>query len=117
MSLITISNEVLTVTLDTAGAVFHSIQKDGVEYLWQGSEKYWKFRDKNLFPYIGRMTDGCYLLGDQKFPTVLLPAASLLLRSSQNPLSPLRSQRVKRRSACTHSLSALTLLTRSPAHP
>lgn len=71
MSLITISDEFLTVTLDTAGAVFHSIVKDGVEYLWQGSEKYWKFRDKNLFPYIGRMTEGCYLLGDRKYPMPL----------------------------------------------
>lgn len=66
--LITINNEHLTVTLDSEGAVLHSIQKEGLEYLWQGDPKYWKRRDANLFPYVGRLTDGQYLLDGKTYP-------------------------------------------------
>ncbi len=67
MSLITIREGNLSATVDTCGAAFHSIVLDGTEYLWQGDPKYWKDRDKNLFPYVGRMTDGSYLLGGKKY--------------------------------------------------
>lgn len=62
MNLTTISNDRLTVILDGCGAVLHSIRKDGAEYLWQGDPKYWARRDANLFPYVGRLTDGQYRL-------------------------------------------------------
>lgn len=67
MSLITISSENLSVTLDSLGAVFHSIVKGGTEYLWQGDKNYWGFRDKNLFPYVGRLTDDKYIFNGQKY--------------------------------------------------
>ena len=60
MSLITIQNEALTVTLDSVNAVLYSIRKDGIEYLWQGDPAYWGSRDYNLFPYVGRLNGGCY---------------------------------------------------------
>lgn len=62
MSLITISNSTFTVTLDSCGAVLHSLVRDGNEYLWQGNPTYWKRRDAQLFPYVGRLTEGKYLL-------------------------------------------------------
>ena len=71
MNLITISNSVLTVTLDACGAVLHSILKDGAEYLWQGDAKYWARRDANLFPYVGRLTDGQYLLDGKTYPLTI----------------------------------------------
>lgn len=71
MSLITISNSVLTVTLDACGAMLHSILKDGAEYLWQGDAKYWARRDANLFPYVGRLTDGQYLLDGKTYPLTI----------------------------------------------
>lgn len=71
MNLITISNHELTVTLDACGAVLHSIVKDGVEYLWQGDAKYWARRDANLFPYVGRLTDGQYLLNGKTYPMTI----------------------------------------------
>ena len=71
MGLFTIQNEVLTVTLDSVGAGLHSIQKDGVEYLWQGDPTYWKRRDANLFPYVGRLTDGKYLLSGKHYPMTI----------------------------------------------
>ena len=60
MSLITIQNEALTVTLDSVNAVLYSIRKDGIEYLWQGDPAYWGSRDYNLFPYVGRLNGSCY---------------------------------------------------------
>ncbi len=68
MKLITIRNESLTVVLDAEGAVLHSMKKDGLEYLWQGDPRYWKRRDANLFPYVGRLTDGKYLLKGKEYP-------------------------------------------------
>ena len=71
MTLYTLQNETLTVTLDACGAVLHSIVKDGVEYLWQGDAKYWARRDANLFPYVGRLTDGKYLLDGKEYPMTI----------------------------------------------
>lgn len=68
MALITIKNDTLSVTLNSIGAVFHSIVSDGFEYLWQGDEKYWTGRDYNLFPYVGRLTDGQYIYKGRKYP-------------------------------------------------
>ena len=67
MSLITISNGSITLTADSHGAVLSSVQKDGLEYLWQGDPAYWGFKDKNLFPYIGRLTDGKYTLSGKEY--------------------------------------------------
>ena len=68
MNLYTLHNDTLTVTLDACGAVLHSIVKDGAEYLWQGDARYWARRDANLFPYVGRLTDGQYLLDGKTYP-------------------------------------------------
>ncbi len=68
MSLYTIKNKNLEVVLDSVGAVLHSIQKDGAEYLWQGDPQYWQRRDANLFPYVGRLTDDKYLLDGKEYP-------------------------------------------------
>ncbi len=59
----TIKNEFLTVTAAEAGAELQSILAyDGTEYLWQGDPKYWGDRALNLFPYVARLTEGCYYL-------------------------------------------------------
>ena len=71
MQLFTIKNEELTVVLDCVGAVLHSIQKDGVEYLWQGDANYWARRDANLFPYVGRLYEGKYLLEGKTYPMTI----------------------------------------------
>lgn len=66
-NLISIKNETLSVTLDTVGAVLHSIKSGSVEYLWQGDPKYWKRRDAILFPYVGRLTEGVYSYKGQRY--------------------------------------------------
>ncbi len=65
----TIENEHLKVDVDDFGAqLFSFYSKDtGVEYLWQGDAKYWTGRAYNLFPVIGRMFDGHYLAGNEKY--------------------------------------------------
>ena len=67
MRFLTIGNDSISVEIDEVSATLHSIKKDGVEYLWQGDEKYWKFQDKNLFPYIGRMTDEKYICNGKEY--------------------------------------------------
>lgn len=71
MNLYTLHNDTLTVALDACGAVLHSIVKDGAEYLWQGDARYWARRDANLFPYVGRLTDGQYLLDGKTYPMTI----------------------------------------------
>lgn len=71
MELFTLCNDVLTVMLDRTGAVLHSIVKDELEYLWQGNAAYWARRDANLFPYVGRLTDGKYLLDGREYPMTI----------------------------------------------
>ncbi len=68
MALITIKNEALAVTVNTAGATLDRILKDGTQYLWQGDPAYWKRKDNNLFPCVGRQKDGHYLLQGKAYP-------------------------------------------------
>ncbi len=53
----TIENEYLKVSVSSNGAEFSSIinKKNGIEYLWQGDEKYWPDRAPILFPVCGRL--------------------------------------------------------------
>ncbi len=61
MSSYEIRNEKLTVRASDEGAELRSVKTaDGNEYLWQGSGEYWARRAPNLFPYVGRLTDGKY---------------------------------------------------------
>lgn len=64
---VTISNNILTVQIDTLGAGLTSVSEkqreegeDAVEYLWQGDPAYWADQAPNIFPYVGRLTDGSY---------------------------------------------------------
>lgn len=67
MSYIEIANSSLSASINTLGGTIHSLQLDGVEYFWQGSEKYWPRQDLNLFPYVGRLTEECYTLQGQRY--------------------------------------------------
>jgi len=57
----TIQNSRMRVTMDELGAQLMAVTAvDGTEYLWNGDEAYWRNRAPNLFPYVGRLTDGRY---------------------------------------------------------
>ena len=66
-TLYTISSEDLTVQIRSKGAELRSVVSGGTEYLWQPDPAYWTGQAPNLFPYIARLTDGCYRLGDQVY--------------------------------------------------
>ncbi len=64
----TIQNDALTVQVSETGAELQSVKSaDGREYLWQGDPAYWSGKAPNLFPYIGRLTSGSYLLQGKKY--------------------------------------------------
>lgn len=61
--LYTLFNGQLKVTVSDMGAELQSIlASDGTEYLWQGDGRYWKDRAPVLFPFVARLTEGCYEL-------------------------------------------------------
>lgn len=66
--LYTISNDKIRVSIDTLGAEMQSITaSDGTEYLWYGDRTFWGSRATNLFPYVGRLTEGKYHLGGKSY--------------------------------------------------
>lgn len=63
----TLKNDQLSITISSKGGELLSIQsKDGREYLWQGDPTYWPDRAPQLFPYVGRFTDGQYIMDGEK---------------------------------------------------
>ena len=60
--LYSIENEQLKIQANTVGAQLMSVysKKTDTEYLWQGDPAFWKDRAHNLFPFIGRMTEGIF---------------------------------------------------------
>lgn len=66
----TIRNERITLVVASRGAEMQSLQMDGREYLWQGDPKYWKSRATNLFPFVGRITDGRYTLEGTEYEMI-----------------------------------------------
>ena len=66
MSLLTIRNEALTVTVSTVGAELQSIlDENGVERLWQGDPQFWSSRAPILFPVAGGFRNDGYELNGQ----------------------------------------------------
>lgn len=62
-----IDNGILRVCAIQKGAELSSIRANGIEYLWQGDERYWKGKAPNLFPYIGRLNQGKYTYHGQEY--------------------------------------------------
>lgn len=66
--LITIQNNLLTLSVDTLGAQMMSIcSADGTQYLWQGDAKYWQDRAPVLFPFIARLTNDSYTFHEKPY--------------------------------------------------
>lgn len=64
----TIGNGQIKVQLNELGAALTSVlDMEGNEHLWQGDANYWTGQAPNLFPYIGRLTDGRYYLNGQTY--------------------------------------------------
>lgn len=69
--MITLKNEQLSLTVDTLGAQMTHLQMGGTEYLWQGDPQYWKAQAPHLFPFIGRLTENSYRLGETVYPMTI----------------------------------------------
>ena len=69
--LITITNGVLSLMVDTLGAQMMSLQRRGTEYLWQGDAKYWGDRAPILFPFIARLTNDSYTFMGKTYPMTI----------------------------------------------
>lgn len=68
MSVSTLSNEFLELKVDSAGAQMTGIRSCfGNDFLWEGNPEYWKEQAPNLFPYVGRLTEGAYFLNGKKY--------------------------------------------------
>lgn len=64
----TINNAYLEVAISTRGAEMQSIRSsDGTEYLWQGNPEFWRDRATNIFPYVGRLTNGRYRIYGKEY--------------------------------------------------
>ncbi len=69
----TISNEKMTVQINSTGAQLWSVKSncDGCEYLWQGDPAFWSMRATVLFPICGRLFGGKYTWEGKEYEMVL----------------------------------------------
>lgn len=70
MSIISIKNDKLKVTISTLGAELQGVENlnDHFQYIWNDKEKkYWQRHAPILFPFIGRSNDNTYLLDGKKY--------------------------------------------------
>lgn len=67
MTTVNLSNDVLNIAIQKFGAELHAIQKDGIEYLWQGNPDFWARQAPILFPIVGKLKNGSYTFENETF--------------------------------------------------
>jgi galactose mutarotase-like enzyme len=67
--MISITNGVLCAEISETGGELQSLRDaaTGREFLWQGDRAYFGRRAMNLFPFVGRLYEGSYLLHGQRY--------------------------------------------------
>lgn len=63
-----IHGETMTAKFDTCGARIVSIQKNGIEYIWQRDPQYWPDCAPILFPVIAEVKDGIITVDGSDYP-------------------------------------------------
>lgn len=60
----------ITIEVDPVGAQLVRIRRetDDMEYLWVGDESHWKRHAPILFPFVARLTQGCYQYRGRNYP-------------------------------------------------
>jgi galactose mutarotase-like enzyme len=58
---ITISNGILTATINPKGAELNSLKDSSNEYMWEGNPDYWGKHSPVLFPIVGTLKNNSYL--------------------------------------------------------
>lgn len=65
--MITLSNNILSVSVKESGAELSSLRMGGREYLWQAHEAFWKRHSPVLFPIVGSVWNGEYRIEDHAY--------------------------------------------------
>ena len=70
MALFQISNDKITIQVDSMGAELKSLKEvaSGREYMWNGDPQYWKRTSPVLFPLVGGVKDGVYRVDGREYP-------------------------------------------------
>ena len=65
----TLENSILRITVDNHGAELKSITSisDGIEYLFNGDPKWWKYSSPVLFPIVGKLVNGKYKVDNEEY--------------------------------------------------
>ena len=69
MALFQISNDKITIQVDSMGAELKSLKDiaSGREYMWNADPQYWKRTSPVLFPLVGGLKGGVYRLGEREY--------------------------------------------------
>ena len=69
MALFQISNDKVTIQVDSLGAELKSLKSlpDGREYMWQGDPAYWGRTSPVLFPIVGGLKEGKYRVDGREY--------------------------------------------------
>lgn len=64
-----LSNDLLTVTIDSIGAEVHSVinNRTQTDYIWCGDKRFWGRHSPVLFPLVGKVWEGKYLMDGTEF--------------------------------------------------
>ncbi|GHU73218.1 protein lacX [Clostridia bacterium] len=62
-----IKSDQLIVHVNPFGAELRGVERDGVEYLWQGDPRYYARTGPTLFPIVGRFVSDTYYVGDRAY--------------------------------------------------
>jgi galactose mutarotase-like enzyme len=65
--IVTISNGILTATINTLGAELISLVKNNKNYIWQVDEMYWNKTSPVLFPIVGRLKNDSYTFNGKTY--------------------------------------------------
>lgn len=70
MALYELHNEQISIQTDSMGAELKSLKRTDTdtEYMWEGNPEYWKRTSPVLFPNVGSLRDGSYLLDGRRYP-------------------------------------------------
>lgn len=64
-----LENNNVKISADTFGGELNNLfsKKDSIEFLWSGDEKYWKYHSPILFPIIGKVNNGKYIVDTNEY--------------------------------------------------
>lgn len=66
--MITLSNQKIKIQVALHGAELKSLIADGKEYMWQADPEFWGRTSPVLFPFVGRLKDDKFAVGDIVYP-------------------------------------------------